>query len=98
MGWDYCGKDRDGREIGYAIEAICDHPGCKAKIDRGLSYACGGMHGEDVNWCHKYFCSKHLFYMDGVDVKYPICDKCSKLYIEVNYDSDNEIHHKKKGK
>jgi len=98
MGWAYCGKDRDGREIGYAIEATCDHPGCKTKIDRGLSYACGGMHGEDVNDCHKYFCPEHLFYMDGVDVIHPICEECSNLYIEANYDSDNEIHHKKKDK
>lgn len=59
MGWANCGKDSQGRPIGYAFEATCDHPGCDAKIDRGLSYACGGMHGEDELSCEKYFCEIH---------------------------------------
>ena len=91
MGWAYCGKDREGREIGYGIEAICDHPDCNAKIDRGLAYSCGGMHGEKEYYCDKYFCPKHLFYMDEVDVVHPICKECSTLYIEKNYDSTNRI-------
>lgn len=63
MGWAYCGTDSEGREIGYGIEATCDEPGCDAKIDRGLGYACGQMHGEDTYWCEKYFCGKHLFFV-----------------------------------
>lgn len=59
MGWANSGTDSTGRPIGYAHEATCDEPGCDAKIDRGLSYACGGMHGEDPG-CEKYFCEKHL--------------------------------------
>ena len=60
MGWANCGTDSQGRPIGYAFETTCDHPECNAKIDRGVSYACGGMHGEDEISCEKYFCPKHL--------------------------------------
>jgi hypothetical protein len=60
MGWAHCGTDRNGREIGYAIEATCDHPGCGKAIHRGLAYACGGMHGEDTRTCDQYFCEEHL--------------------------------------
>lgn len=72
MGWANCGSDSKGRPIGYAHSARCDHPGCDAKIDRGLAYACGGMHGrgtlggdEAVDWdawsiaCEGYFCEAH---------------------------------------
>ena len=79
MGWADCGKDSRGRNIGYAFPATCDHPKCKRKIDRGLSYACGGMHGEDEYSCEGYFCSKHLFYSDHPEVRYPVCKKCLKL-------------------
>jgi hypothetical protein len=60
MGWANCGEDSNGRPIGYAHEATCDHPGCSTKIDRGLSYACGDMHGENEFDCDGYFCSEHL--------------------------------------
>lgn len=73
MGWGDCGDDSRGRPIGYYHEATCDHPGCEAVIDRGLSYACGGMHGnecaggcDEVDWsadaevCDRYFCERHL--------------------------------------
>lgn len=69
MGWGNCGTDSKGRPIGYCHAARCDHPGCWAKIDRGLSYACGGMHGagehvgDDLfnDWtCEGYFCESHL--------------------------------------
>lgn len=77
MGWAYCGTDEDGREIGYAIEAECDHPDCHEKIDRGLSYVCGNMHGGDEWGCGKYFCPKHLYLClcpDGVLRQF--CEKC----------------------
>lgn len=64
MGWATCGDDSKGRPIGYAIEAICDEPGCKIEIDRGLFYACGGMHGEDEHSCEGYFCEDHRTYTD----------------------------------
>ena len=69
MGWANCGQDSQGRFIGYAHETTCDHPECDTKIDRGLSYACGGMHGEVgvsngqggdfCPTCEGYFCEKH---------------------------------------
>lgn len=52
------GKDSRGRDIGYAIEATCDHPGCTAKIDRGLAYKCGGQIGS-FGCCEGYFCEAH---------------------------------------
>lgn len=60
MGWGDCGTDSKGRPIGYYFEAECDEPGCPNRIDRGLSFACGGMHGETEYGCEKYFCSQHL--------------------------------------
>lgn len=73
MGWGNCGTDSKGRLIGYYHAATCDHPGCRKRIDRGLSYACGGMHGnasaggdDRIDWsadfpgCEKYFCESHL--------------------------------------
>ena len=58
MGWSDCGDDSKGRPIGYGQEATCDHPECEAEIDRGLAYACGGMHGND-DGCEGYFCGDH---------------------------------------
>ena len=70
MGWADCGVDSNGRPIGYAFDATCDLPaGCDTKIDRGLAYACGDMHGEGSDgkgdgYCEKYFCSGHLIFTD----------------------------------
>lgn len=75
MGWAFCGKDEDGRNIGYGVDAICDEEGCKVEIDRGLSYCCGGMHGGGQFGCGKYFCGKHLFYGGGE----PVCEACLAL-------------------
>lgn len=72
MGWANCGTDSKGRPIGYAHSGTCDHPGCEAKIERGVSAACGKMHGTgdvrtgdpNIEWgdynCEQYFCHKHL--------------------------------------
>lgn len=35
----------DGREGGYAVDAICDLDGCEVEIDRGLGYLCGTRPG-----------------------------------------------------
>jgi hypothetical protein len=59
MGWAFCGK-YNGRWIGYGVPARCDEKGCKARIDRGLAYVCGRMHGGDGG-CGGYFCYEHLF-------------------------------------
>lgn len=79
MGWGNCGEDSKGRPIGYYHEATCDHPGCDAKIHRGLSYACGGMHGEGERSCEGYFCGKHMSYVEDpskvMDVP-QLCETC----------------------
>ncbi|MBE3670940.1 hypothetical protein BOO25_18600 [Vibrio navarrensis] len=84
MSWANCGQDKSGRFIGYAIEAICDHPGCNKEINRGLSYVCGTMHGEDEISCDKYFCEEHksnyVTFDDGRGAH--ICDECAKQLLE----------------
>lgn len=57
MGW--ARGHHNGRQVGYAVAAKCDWPGCDAQINRGLAYACGGMHGEDEASCEGYFCEQH---------------------------------------
>lgn len=83
MGWGNCGTDSKGRPIGYAFEAVCDHPGCGEFIDRGLAFACGGMHGQNIFDCEGYFCTKHLSYVGLPDKKgsIQICPECYKRMI-----------------
>ncbi len=89
MGWGNCGTDSNGRNIGYVFEAICDHDGCNAEIDRGLSYACGDMHGEDVYWCEKYFCGEHQTPIEDEDGHcFSVCNECLNL---LNLDDDLKI-------
>ena len=78
MGWGDCGTDSKGRPIGYVFEATCDHPGCNAEIDRGLSFACGGMHGELELGCEGYFCPKHMHMVKvvGYDHIDQLCAAC----------------------
>lgn len=95
MGWGHCGTDGEGREIGYYIDATCDHPECNEEIDRGLGYACGGMHGDGNIYnmeigCEKYFCSAHLNYVGLSDSKewVPVCKQC---YDEADLDDEGNI-------
>lgn len=71
MGWAH--GIIDGREVGYGVEAICDHGGCDTKIDRGLAYRCGGP-DFDVG-CGGYFCAAHLFFTVG-RVSQQMCEPC----------------------
>lgn len=84
MGWAVGYDETWKRDIGYGVPAYCDHPGCNAKIDRGLSHVCceqqpyGGEHG-----CGLYFCGKHLgFYCEATDELEdafgPCCERCAK--------------------
>jgi len=79
MGWANCGTDSRGRPIGYANRGRCDHPECGREIDRGVSYACGGMHGQNEYDCEGYFCLAHLELTDVPDGP-PIflCTACAK--------------------
>lgn len=83
MGWGDCGFDSKGHPIGYVFSATCDHDGCNKEIDRGLSYTCGGMHGETEFGCEKYFCDGHLrnFVDDDGDL-IRVCDSCAKELLD----------------
>lgn len=74
---------RNGREVGYAIEAKCDHPDCDADIDRGVSYMCGGPAFSDEG-CEGYFCEKHLYAIDPIGDEHTthLCRPCFVAYIE----------------
>lgn len=77
MGWAH-GVNAEGREVGYSVEAKCDRHGCVTKIDRGLGYACGGMHDGGDHGCGGYFCARHLYFSDRAGVYARLCKKCKK--------------------
>lgn len=60
MGWSIGFDSTWQRDIGYGVPAICDHPGCDAEIDRGLSYVCGGEPYGGEDGCGLYFCERHM--------------------------------------
>ena len=82
MGWANCGTDSEGRSIGYAHPATCDHPGCDAQIHRGLAYACGDMHGENAFYCEKYFCDKHQYFIKWEGEYHTVCKDCEQFWRE----------------
>lgn len=102
MGYGNCGTDSKGRGIGYAHEAQCDHPDCSKIIDRGMSYACGGEHGETEYSCEGYFCEghkrqpfmddDHLFYQYNVGT---LCDDCADA-VELDEKESKESERQKK--
>lgn len=73
MSWAH-GVLPDGREVGYGVPTICGEPGCDTAIDRGLSYLCGRMHGDEQYGCGGYFCEEHLFF--GSPTGNQQCDRC----------------------
>jgi len=76
MGWAH--GILGGREIGYGVDATCEHPfGCTENIDRGLSYACGGMHGADERSCTRYVCTDHQYW--APDGEAHVCAECAGL-------------------
>ena len=76
MGWSLGYDEHWKRDIGYGVDAICDHPGCGKEIDRGLSYVCGGEPYGGERGCGLYFCSDHLQYST---LKGPqLCSRCVK--------------------
>jgi hypothetical protein len=75
MGWSVGYDKKWKRDIGYGVPAYCDHPECNEKIDRGLSYVCGGEPYGGDRGCGLYFCEKHLFF----HVRLPqLCERCEK--------------------
>jgi hypothetical protein len=74
MSWSIGYDTKWKRDIGYAVPAYCDHPGCNKLIDRGLSYVCGGEPYGGDRGCGLYFCAEHLI----VHMKLPqLCERCS---------------------
>ncbi|MBF6333672.1 hypothetical protein [Nocardia transvalensis] len=76
MGWSVGFDPKWNRDIGYGVPAHCDHPGCTAEIDRGLSYVCGGEPYGGDKGCGLYFCDNHLWFSwrsaDGTQ----LCERC----------------------
>ena len=71
---------------GYGVPAICEHPDCKEKIDRGVSYACGGEPFSEFG-CDRYFCGEHKHFVgfkcDGSDEKCDHDDDCECTFKEL---------------
>jgi hypothetical protein len=81
MGWSY-GVLSDGREVGYAVQTVCETQGCENQIDRGLGYLCGQMHGQDDGeGCGHYFCGEHLVVGCGPN---SMCDSCYDQWCQEN--------------
>lgn len=80
MGWSLGHDERwgkYGRDIGYGVPAICDHPGCGAEIDRGLSYVCGSEPYGGEHGCGLFFCGSHLHFEDRDDDCPQLCERCA---------------------
>lgn len=75
MSWAIGYDERWSRDIGYGVPASCDHPGCGAEIDRGLSYVCGGEPYGGDRGCGLYFCSKHLLWSARLP---QLCSRCKR--------------------
>ena len=71
MGWSIGFDSRWNRDIGYGVPAICDRPRCGEKIDRGLSFVCGGQPYGGEHGCGLYFCEEHLLGRD-------LCERCTE--------------------
>jgi hypothetical protein len=81
MGWAHCGVNPEtGEAMGYGVAGICAHPGCDAKINHGLAYACGGMHEGGEHGCGRYFCAAHLFhaFTEGEEMSPQLCEGCAE--------------------
>jgi hypothetical protein len=94
MSWSVGLDSHWQRDIGYGVPATCDHPGCKAAIDRGLAYVCGGKPYGGEHGCGLFFCGAHLF-LDR-DFCACVCDRCldGREPFEPTPDVAEWIHHK----
>lgn len=81
------------RFAGYAVPAICEHPGCNKKIDRGYAYACGGEPFSERG-CDRYFCSEHLWYHNfnirGSRECVQVCARCNTYKSPFPYKPEKE--------
>jgi len=65
----------EGKHVGYAVNAMCEHPGCKKRINRGLAYKCGNDIGSGDGFCNGFFCREHLYYLGRGGVQ--VCQSCA---------------------
>lgn len=98
MGWSIGFDDKWDRDIGYGVPAVCDHPFCHEKIDRGLAYVCcnqepyGGEHG-----CGRFFCSEHEaaeWHDDGEGEEWRVCGHTDIPKNYISPDTGQWMHHK----
>lgn len=96
MGWSIGFDSNWNRDIGYGVPAICDHPKCHEKIDRGLSYVCGGDVYGELYGCGLFFCDRHRDYAGKKKGYVQICKRCStyKKPYSPKPDTDIWIKHK----
>jgi hypothetical protein len=69
------GTGRDGQDIGYGVDDVCNEPGCEVEIDRGMAYACGGDHFNE-ECCGGFFCYEHLLMGHGPQM----CRRCAERH------------------
>jgi hypothetical protein len=92
MGWSIGFDNNWNRDIGYGVPAICDYPECNEKIDRGLSYVCGGDPYGGEDGCGLFFCNKHL----AIENEHQQCKRCidGEEPFEPKPDVDEWVKHK----
>ena len=90
MGWSIGYDDNWQRDIGYGVPAFCDHPGCGAKIDRGLAHVCGGEPYGGEHGCGLHFCGDHIAGMNNQ------CERCRQQQLPFDPTPDHRtwIAHK----
>lgn len=76
MSWSIGYDSKWKRDIGYGVPATCDHPGCGRRIDRGLSYVCGGEPYGGEYGCGLHFCEEHLRFAGDKRDNKPLCSRC----------------------
>ena len=87
MGYSIYYDSERKRDLGYGVPAVCDHPDCNEKIDRGLAYVCGGEPRYNDEGCALYFCGKHLRFYHRIDeeaeeeiMSHQLCERCGAAY------------------
>jgi len=93
MGWSIGFDSRWNRDVGYGVPALCDHPKCTKKIDRGLAHVCGDDVYGGERGCGLYFCSEHLILSERLPT---LCGRCKKLRnpFKPKPDIYEWVHHK----
>lgn len=76
MRWALGYDDKWKRDIGYGVPSICDHRGCAAEIDRGLSFVCGGEPYGGEHGCGLYIRGDHYEIAGDRRDNVRLCGRC----------------------